>query len=300
MSDPAIRAEGVSKSFGEDGVLSEISVTVDRGELVVLMGPNGIGKSVLLGCLAGGQRPDEGTVALFGHDPEQRRDRVSFLGQDAVVLDKLTGRENLRFYDRLHPQFTDAWRGLLEDLALSGDDLDKKVETYSGGMKRKLELAVSLSVDAPLYLLDEPTAALDLSTVNTVHSRLRERHEAGKTVVLASHLPMDAGIADRIVFLSERGIVATGTPTDLLEAVPPVVRTAAENADAVTDLVVDGELFETDGGVRGLLADGRNEAARERDGAELVEPTYADLFNYYAHLADPLGRTTAPEQTPHL
>lgn len=285
MSQPAVRADSVTKSFGDDGVLEDISVTVERGELVVLMGPNGVGKSVLMSCLAGGQDPDDGQVRLFGNDPEVRRDQVSFLQQDAVALDKLTGRENLRFYERLHPNFTDAWRGLLDDFALSDDDLDKKVETYSGGMKRKLELAVSLSVNAPMYILDEPTAALDLSMVSTVHSWLRERQKEDKTVVVASHRPMDAEIADRIVFFSERGIVATGAPDDLLEAVPTVVRTAAENRSAVTELVVDGRLFETDGGVKGLLASGRTvDDATDRDDVEVAEPTYTDLFNYYAHL----------------
>ena len=287
MSKPAVSAEDVSKSFGDDGVLEDISITVERGELVVLMGPNGIGKSVLMSCLAGGQRPDTGEVALFGDDPAHRRDRVSFLQQDAVVLDKLTGRENLRFYERLHPNLTSAWRELLDDLALSDDELDKKVETYSGGMKRKLELTISLSIDAPLYMLDEPTAALDLSMVNTVHKHLRKRHNKGKTIIMASHLPMDAKIADQIVFISEQGIVATGTPDRLLEAVPPVVTTTKENSEVITDLVIDGRLFDSGSGVRGLLSPDRvPDDATDQNGAEVVEPTYDDLFNYYAHLVD--------------
>lgn len=89
-------------------------------------------------------------------------------------------------------------------------------------MKRKPELTISLSIAAPLYMLDEPTAALDLSMVNAVHKHLRKRHKKGKTIIMASHLPMDAKIADQIVFIYEQGIVATGTPDRLSEAVPPI------------------------------------------------------------------------------
>jgi len=141
------------------------------------MGANGVGKSVLLSCLAGGERPSAGSVDVFGEPATTRADTTSFLLQDALALEKLTGRETIHFYRRLHPAFTDDWRTHVERLGLA-DDLDKSVADYSGGMVRKLEFTIAASIDVPLYLFDEPTAALDLATIPAVHELFREKQAA--------------------------------------------------------------------------------------------------------------------------
>lgn len=297
MTDPIATVTDVSKSFGDEAVLEGVDLTVADGELLVLMGPNGVGKSVLLSCLAGSERPSAGSVEVRREPATARADTTSFLLQDALALEKLTGRETVDFYRRLHPKFTDDWRDYVERFGLT-DDLDKPVADYSGGMGRKLELAIAASIDVPLYLFDEPTTALDLSTIPTVHELFREKRDAGKTIVVASHRPMNADVADRIAFLADGRIVATGTPEELLASVPPVLETGAANAGALTP-VVDGEPFAVAGNVRGFVPEQYEDAIAEdvepvldelantaeidHEALAIVDPTYIDLFTYYTN-----------------
>lgn len=290
MSTPAVAATDIHKSFGTEGVLTGVDLTVESGETFVLMGPNGVGKSVLLSCLAGSERPSSGAVTVFGRPATERGSETSFLLQDALCLDRLTGRENIRFYKQLHPDFTDEWREYVSRLGLTAD-LEKPVEQYSGGMRRKLELTIALSIDAPIYVLDEPTAALDLSMIQEIHRIFREKQRAGKTLIVASHLPMDAEIADRIAFLTADGIVATGPPDDLFASMPPVLATVDTNATALTSIAVNGRVFEADGTIHGFLPADTHEdeamAIAEEQGLEVVEPTYTDLFNYWTEQSPP-------------
>ena len=285
MNDSVLDAEGLKKAFGGEVVFDELNLTVEAGEVVVLLGPNGTGKSVLASCLAGGLSPSAGIVEVPGGKPGTTPGKTSFLLQDALCLDRLTGRENISFYDRLNPSFTTRWRTLVDTLGID-DDLDDRVDQYSGGMRRKLELAISLSVEAPLYILDEPTAALDLTTVREVHHQLSKLRDRGKAILMTTHLPMDADLADRIVVMTDAGIVATGTPAEIKSSVPAVVETSLGNADRIAEDVIDERLFRGDGVVRGLLAPGANPSA-VADGVSNVrvtDPTYADVFNYYTHL----------------
>ena len=293
MNGPVLAAEGLGKSFGGDVVFDGLDLTVEPGEVVVLLGPNGTGKSVLASCLAGGLSPSEGTVEVPGGVPATTPGATSFLLQDALCLDRLTGRENVSFYDRLNPSFTDRWRTLVEAFGID-DQLDDRVSQYSGGMRRKLELAVSLSVEAPLYVLDEPTAALDLTMVREVHHQLSKLRDRGKAVLMTTHLPMDADVADRIAFMTDAGIVATGTPAEIKSSVPSVVETSLGNADAIADDVIDERLFRGDGVVRGLLASTADPSAVADgvSGVRVTDPTYADVFNYYTHLDGQAGNTS--------
>ncbi|MFP8954681.1 ABC transporter ATP-binding protein [Natrialbaceae archaeon A-arb3/5] len=306
VTDAVITATDICKSFDdEDAVLDGVDLTVRDGETLVLMGPNGAGKSVLLSCLAGGDRPDSGRVDILGSPATDRDDTTSFLLQDALAHEKLTGRENIAFYERLHPNFTE-WSEYVDRLDLDGDALAKTVEDYSGGMVRKLELAIAASIDAPIYLFDEPTAALDLTAIGTVHELFREKRDAGKTLVVASHRPMDADVADRIAFLADGRIVETGTPEDLLASVPPVLETGVTNATALAEAVA-GEPYAVAGSVRGFLP-----RARERSGSDFVaviaretgidpadlstvEPTYTDLFNYYTNGTSTTSANSEPD-----
>ena len=308
MSDVVITAREVRKSFDEVGVLESVDLTVKENEILLLMGPNGVGKSVLLSCLAGSARPTAGSVDVFGEPATGRADTTSFLLQDALCHEKLTGWENVDFYRRLHPAFTDDWQHLVDRFGID-DDLEKPVEDYSGGMTRKLELAIAASIDVPIYLYDEPTAALDLTTVQTVHELFREQQAAGKSLLVASHRPMDADVADRVAFLAEDGIVATGRPDDLLASLPPIVETGTANTNALAE-TIEGEPYAVAGNVRGFLSEDCD-SDRDTDGCDsndhdtdvgartaeallddaaaeiemddltLVEPTYTDLFNYY-------------------
>lgn len=299
MSASVVTAENVRKRFGDDGILDGVDLDVEEGEILALMGPNGVGKSVLLSCLAGSEPLSEGTVEVCGTPEAGRNGTASFLLQEAMGIDRLSGRENLSFYSRLHPRFTDEWREYADRLDIA-DALEKRVEQYSGGMLRKLELAIALSIDVPVYFLDEPTAGLDLSVIQTVHAIVRELRTAGKTVIVTSHLPMDADLADRIAFLRDGKIVATDAPEELIASLPPVVRVSStEAASTLADHVVAGELFSDGGEVRGFLREdcevsdidtvvddiAGTTARTGKHRAVETEPTYTDLFNYYSKLS---------------
>ncbi len=283
-SAPAVRVRGLTKRFGDDPpVLADFDLTLNAGETTVLMGPNGTGKTVLLACLTGGLRPTAGTVEVFGHSPEAVRSDLVFALQDGFAVDDLSGRENAEFYTALHPAATDRWETVADRLRLDG--LDRRVADYSGGMVRKLELALTLSVDVPLYVLDEPTAELDPTAVERFHAMLDDLADAGRTVVMSSHSPRDLRAANRLVVVADSGVVADGHPDDLREAVPPVV--VLDRAD--TDLgghLRGPRLFDTDTGFRGFLsAEADPSVVDTRPEVVRVErPTPPDVFNYYVHL----------------
>lgn len=287
---PAVEARNVRKAFGDDGVLDGVDLTVRENEAMLLMGPNGTGKTVLLSCLAGSVEPTEGEIRLFGDRIEDGGgEELSLLLQGGASVDSLSGRETAEFYSSLHPAFTDRWRDLVAEFGLA-EELDKRTKHYSEGMKRKLELALALAVDTPLYLLDEPTAGVDLSMVQQFHRAIADRVDAGGTVVATSHRPVDAAFADRIAFVTGDGVTAVGTPDDLLEAVPETVRIVGGGPEttAFEPHVVDGRLFHHGDERRGFLAAGASvadvEAAAPADATvETVEPSYTDAFNYYVH-----------------
>lgn len=291
--DPAVRARGIEKSFGSDGVLDGVDLDVRENEILVLLGPNGVGKTVLLECLAGSTTPTSGEVGLFGRPAaEDDGECLSFLLQDTMAVETLTGEENVGFYRRMHPGFTDRWGAYLDRLELT-DDLDKAVEDYSAGMVRKLELSLTMSVDAPLYLLDEPTAGVDLSMIQRFHDIILDRYESGATFVITSHRPLDAELADRIAFMRDGAITAVGQPGELMRSVPPVLRVTGSSAMAAAEEYVRaGQLFRTGAAARGFIGVGatvddvREAVDTEAEGVrvERDEPTYTDLFNYHVHV----------------
>ena len=290
---PAVEARNVRKRFGDDGVLDGVDLTVRENEALLLMGPNGTGKTVLLSCLAGSTDPSAGEIRLFGEPVGADDGRgLSLLLQGGASVDSLSGRETAEFYSSLHPEFTDRWRELADEFGLA-DDLDKLAKHYSEGMKRKLELALALAVDTPLYFLDEPTAGVDLSMVQTFHRAIRDRVEAGGTVVATSHRPVDAAFADRIAFATGDGVTAIGEPDALLAAVPETVRIVGggPETEPFEPHVVGGELFHHGDERRGFLTDGVAvgdvvAAAPDDVTVERVEPSYTDAFNYYVHAAE--------------
>jgi ABC-type multidrug transport system ATPase subunit len=287
-SEPVVSVENVRKEFGdgaEEGVLQGVDLDVERNETTLLMGPNGTGKTVLLACIAGGLNPSDGDISVLGDHPRDARSNMNFMIQGGLGIPDLSGRENLEFYSDLHPGATDEWKHIVETMELA-DDLDRPVRDYSGGMLRKLELAITLSVDTPLYLLDEPSAELDLTTINQFHSLVQNAKDDGKTVVMTSHTPLDAEIADRVVILQHGDIVADDEPGVLVDSVPPVVRVhTASDATSLRDYLRQDQLFESGGSPRGFLKDDVDPDKIEREfDATVEEPDYADMFDYYTRV----------------
>lgn len=251
--DHVVEVRGLAKQFDdvEGGVLQGIDLTVAENETVALLGPNGSGKTVAMACITGGLRQYTGDLSVFGATPTEVRDRFSLLLQGDMAIPELSGREAAEFFAALHPSATDGWRTIPETLGIAAE-LDRKIRNYSGGMTRKLELAVALSLDVPLYLLDEPTASLDMTTVEEFHGLLEERCEDGRTVVFTSHTPIDLAVADRVAFVRDGKITATGDPDELMAAVPRVLRVEGPTRE-FRQYVQHGRFFEGDGVCRGFL-----------------------------------------------
>ncbi|MDJ1434842.1 ABC transporter ATP-binding protein [Halostagnicola sp. A-GB9-2] len=287
-TNETINATNVSKSYGDEQVLEDLSLSIASGEAVVLAGPNGAGKSTFLSCLVGNERPDSGEISVFGtQSPQRRSDSLAVLLQGAVLIDDLTGRENIEFYAALDTPFTLRWQTYVERFDLE-ESLDDPVRTYSGGMKRKLELAMTLSVDAAGYILDEPTAGIDLSMAGEMHRTILELLDEDRSVLLTSHNPIDIEIAGRVAFLSDGHITAFGTPSHLIDKLPPVVRFQnRRDAMAVSDLVSD--VYYVGAESRGYLEDHSlseikatiKEETSTTTQIDTVSPGYSDAFSYY-------------------
>jgi len=225
--DPAVRVRGVRKRFGTTDALTGVDLEVAEGEVVGLLGPNGAGKTTLVRVLATLLPPDEGQATIFGRDvvrdaPEVRR-LIGLTGQYAAVDELLTGRENLKMFGELfHLTGRDARRRageLLErfDLADAGD---RPARTYSGGMRRRLDLASSLLVRPRLLFLDEPTTGLDPRSRNAIWEVTRELVAEGTTLLLTTQYLEEADqLADRIAVIDHGDIIAEGTGDELKDRV---------------------------------------------------------------------------------
>jgi len=210
---PPIVAEGLRREFGGIPVLAGIDLTVDAGELVVLLGANGAGKTTLLRVLATLLRPSGGTLRLFGEDASRRppaaRRRVGHVGHESACYPDLTGRENLRFYAELHG-VPDPESRITELLRWAGleEAARRAVRVYSRGMVQRLALARALLHGPELLLLDEPFSGLDPSASARLQSLLAELRRSGHAIVLSTHdVERVAAIATRVAIL-HRGRIA--------------------------------------------------------------------------------------------
>jgi ABC-2 type transport system ATP-binding protein len=218
-----VDVQGIRKSFGPRTVVDGVDLAVRPGEILALLGPNGAGKTTLIRILATLLRPDAGTATIAGHDlltdPRGVRRVISLTGQYAAVDDVLTGRENLRMMARLlHLPRREATRRCTELLAAFDleDAADSRVKAYSGGMRRRLDLAVSMIVPPPLLFLDEPTTGLDPRSRNELWDVVRGLAADGVTVLLTTQYLEEADqLAGTVAVLHHGRIVAQGTPAEL-------------------------------------------------------------------------------------
>jgi len=223
MSEPAILVEGLQKSYGSVQALRGIDLAVPGGTILGLLGPNGAGKTTAVRILATLLNPDGGRASVAGHDVVREADEVRAIigltGQYAAVDENLTGRENLELVGRLlHVgRMTARVRAdeLLEEFDLS-DAARRPVRTYSGGMRRRLDLAASL-VDHPAVLyLDEPTTGLDPRSRVTLWEIIARLVAAGTTILLTTQYLEEADrLADRIAVIDEGRVIAAGTSSEL-------------------------------------------------------------------------------------
>ncbi len=242
MAETAILVQGLEKSYGDLRVLRGVDLDVARGSIVALLGSNGAGKTTLVRILSTLLRPDAGRASVNGFDviarPAQVRESISLTGQFAAVDEILTGRENLVLVARLR-HLSDAGRiadDLLERFRLT-EAADRRVSTYSGGMRRRLDIAMSLVGDPPVIFLDEPTTGLDPQSRGEVWSCVRELAGRGVTVLLTTqYLDEAEQLADRIAILHEGRIIANGTLAELKRLLPPVEVEYVEKQPSLEDV----------------------------------------------------------------
>ncbi|MFI9772033.1 ATP-binding cassette domain-containing protein [Streptomyces sp. NPDC052415] len=226
MADPAITVEGAHKKYGEKKALDGLDLRVGRGTVHGVLGPNGAGKTTLVRVLSTLLRPDAGRIEVAGHDvlTEARavRFRIGLLGQHAALDEELGGRQNLELFGRLYHLGARHARvradELLERFGLA-DTGRKAVRQYSGGMRRRLDLAASLITDPEVLFLDEPTTGLDPRGRAEVWAAVRSLVGGGTTVLLTTQYLEEADqLADRISVVDAGRVIADGTADELKSA----------------------------------------------------------------------------------
>ena len=227
MKDPAIQVKGLQKSFKKLHVLKGVDFEVEKGSIFALLGSNGAGKTPVVRILTTLLKPDGGNAAVNGFDvleePDQVRQSISLTGQFAAVDEILTARENLIMIARLRHlantrQVAD---DLLERFGLA-DAADRRVSTYSGGMRRRLDIAMSLIGKPQLIFLDEPTTGLDPEGRIEVWKVVKELAGGGTTVFLTTQYLEEAEqLTDQIAILHEGRIIVNGTLAELKKLFPP-------------------------------------------------------------------------------
>lgn len=223
MSETMIEIKDLKKNYGDKEVLKGISFSVGKGEILALLGPNGAGKTTTIRILATLLDPDSGSASINGHDvikdSASVRASIGLTGQYAAVDGYLTGFENLDLIGKLYhlpkDQSKEIANRLLEEVDLV-ESASKPVKTYSGGMKRRLDLAMSLIANPPVIFLDEPTTGLDPRSRNAMWHSIKRLAESGTTILLTTQYMEEADfLADNIVVIDHGVIIAEGTAKEL-------------------------------------------------------------------------------------
>ncbi|MBW3614147.1 MAG: ABC transporter ATP-binding protein [Actinobacteria bacterium] len=305
-TDPVLLLDHVAVSFARVVGLADLSLRVPPGAVTVLLGPNGAGKTTALRVATGALHPDQGEVRMFGLDPrhpdqgQEVRRRCGVVAAKPALYDRLSGRDNLRYAARLYgvdgrggATATESRLREAAELFGIGDALDLRVGGYSTGMKTRLALARATLHDPDLLLLDEPTSGLDPESGQAVLRLIDEMAATGKTVVLCTHLLLEAeGLADQVVILDGGRDLITGRPEELVARYwpHPVVVLEAERPEALDRVAaMEGvRSYERNGGPATVVLDRLERvpdvvAALAAGGARLTrvmpaKPTLEELY----------------------
>jgi len=281
MPEYSIEIKGLNKNFGKNEVLKNIDLTVKKGKIVAILGPNGAGKTTTIKILSTLLPPDGGEIKVNGHDVVKDADKVrasiGLTGQYAAVDEHLTGEENLNLVGGLYhikkSAVKEKTKRLLEevDLVESGG---KPVKSYSGGMKRRIDLAMSLIANPEIIFLDEPTTGLDPRSRNSMWKMIKALAAKGTTILLTTQYMDEADyLADRIVVIDNGGIIEEGTPLELKAKVGDdrldIVLSTDQEFDQVLNVLNDEDVS--------LDKDERTISIAAKDGVKKLQSTIALL-----------------------
>ena len=219
----AIQVHEVTKSFGKKVVLKDINFDIKEGDIYGFIGPSGSGKTTLIKMIVGMDTPDEGSIYLLGQKMPNLNilQQIGYMAQSDALYTALTGKENLMFFaslfniDKAEKQKRIAYAAELVNLTA---DLDKRVSAYSGGVKRRLSLAIALIQNPQVLILDEPTVGIDPELRLSIWNELlRLKNEEGKTIIVTTHVMDEAERCDYIAMVRDGSFIATGTPRQLKE-----------------------------------------------------------------------------------
>jgi len=294
----AIYVENLTKRFGDKEVLKGLSLRIAEGEFYALMGPNGSGKTTLASIITSIRKPTSGSVEIYGRQPEEAKELIGYVPQENFSAPKLTARENLTYFARLlnYPAVKTKTlvAEMLAKIGLAGD-ADKRVEKFSGGMRKRLEAATALFPGVKILILDEPTTGLDPAARRNFFSLITEIKDKKTTILLITHLGSDAELASRVGLIDNGRIIAQDEPETLirnhgLEDVI-TVETAVKSdhiVDTLKELSIDRRLLETEEGYRIYSRDGGKvlaQVARSLEHAgykvmrlEMTRPSLEDVF----------------------
>ena len=215
-----IEIEKLSKSFGEQKVLDKIDFKLEIGEIVGLIGPSGSGKSTLIKTMLGMEKADEGEALVLDYKMPKREilSNIGYMAQSDALYEMLTGYENLEFFGKMKGVLSDKLKKEIEYIAEVvdlTDDLKKLVSKYSGGMKRRLSLAIALIGSPELLILDEPTVGIDPSLRKNIWKELFKQRDNGVGILVTTHVMDEAELTDKVGLLLNGDIIDFDTPQQL-------------------------------------------------------------------------------------
>lgn len=215
-----IEIEKLSKSFGEQKVLDKIDFKLESGEIVGLIGPSGSGKSTLIKTMLGMEKADEGEALVLNYKMPKREilSNIGYMAQSDALYEMLTGYENLEFFGKMKGVSAKELKKEIEYIAEVvdlTDDLKKLVSNYSGGMKRRLSLAIALIGSPELLILDEPTVGIDPSLRKNIWKELFKQRDNGVGILVTTHVMDEAELTDKVGLLLNGDIIDFDTPQQL-------------------------------------------------------------------------------------
>jgi len=294
----AVHVENLVKTYGSRHVLDGINLDVPEGEFYALMGPNGSGKTTLASIIAAVRTQDSGVVEVYGKKPAQAKEFIGYVPQENFSSPKLSGRENLVYFANLlgysRSQANQLVAEMLRSVGLS-EEADKRVDKYSGGMRKRLEVATAIFPGIRVLILDEPTTGLDPAARRSFFSMVQEIMDRKTSIILITHIGSDAELASKVGLIDNGKMIAEGTPDELKRrhAAEDVitVETAAKNGTVLSVLEgysISGKVADSGSGYKiysrngdRMLADvvrSLDQAGHKVMRIEMARPTLEDVF----------------------